>query len=202
LRVSTLSQGFPTQRHAVERAAAARGDDVKVWYAEKISGSRRDRPPVLKQLLEDARQGKVRVVYVYRLDRLSRRGIRDTLAIVEELQACSCDLVTVADGFLLSGPHAELIIAVMAWAAKMERLAIGERVSAAHRRVRSGGGNWGRPSQMGGALLRKARTLRARGASLRQISMSLRVSKTSVQRALSRKGIPKGGVKKPQSRGR
>jgi hypothetical protein len=39
--------------------------------------------------------------------------------------------VSVSDGFALDGPAAEVILAVIAWAAKMERLAIAEHIRAA-----------------------------------------------------------------------
>lgn len=49
-----------------------------------------------------------------------------------------------ADGIDLNGPAAEVVLAVLAWAAKMERLAINERISAARSawkpRVATGGG--------------------------------------------------------------
>ena len=37
LRVSSVAQDFPSQKHAVERAAQARGDVVSHWYSEKRS---------------------------------------------------------------------------------------------------------------------------------------------------------------------
>jgi DNA invertase Pin-like site-specific DNA recombinase len=36
----------------------------------------------------------------------------------------------------------------MAWAAKMERTAINDRISAARERVEAEGGRWGRPSRV------------------------------------------------------
>jgi hypothetical protein len=51
--------------------------------------------------------------------------------------------VNVADGFDLNGPHAEVIIAVLAWAAKMERLATAERIAAARERIEAEGGRRG-----------------------------------------------------------
>ena len=59
--------------------------------------------PALEQLPQDARAGKVRRVYVYRLDRLTRSGIRDTFEVVEELRTAGTELVTIADGFTLDG---------------------------------------------------------------------------------------------------
>jgi len=118
------------QKAAVERAAAARGDTIEVWYTEKRSGKMLARPE-LDRLRADARAGRVERVYLFRLDRLTRSGIRDTFEAVEELRAAGTDIVTIADGFSLNGPAAEVILAVMAWAAKMERLAINERIAAA-----------------------------------------------------------------------
>ena len=43
-RVSSKAQTLTPQRSAIERCAAARGDTVGTWYAEKVSGGRLDRP--------------------------------------------------------------------------------------------------------------------------------------------------------------
>src|SRR5437899_12614608 len=54
-------------------------------------------------------------------------GVRSPIASrsgVEELRTAGTELVTVADGIALDGPAAEVILAVMAWAAKMAHLAI------------------------------------------------------------------------------
>lgn len=80
----------------------------------------------LQRLRTDARAGHLRRLYVFRLDRLTRSGIRDTFELIEELRGYGVDLVSVADGFDLNGPAAEVVLAVMAWAAKMERIAINE----------------------------------------------------------------------------
>ncbi len=162
LRVSSRAQNFATQKAAIERAAAARGDSITAWYSEKRSGRLLARPE-LDRLRQDARGGVVAQLYVYRLDRLTRSGIRDTFEVVEELRAHGCNLVSVSDGFDLEGPAAEVVLAVMAWASKMERLAINERISAARERVEAEGGRWGRPSRIDAGLLAKMVKLRRGG---------------------------------------
>src|SRR2546423_1875415 len=147
VRVSSRAQDLGMQKAAIERAAAARGDTIALWYSEKRSGKLLARPE-LDRLRADARAGHIERVYLFRLDRLTRSGIRDTFEAVEELRSAGTDIVTVADGFSLNGPAAEVILAVMAWAAKMERLAINERVSAARERVEAEGGRWGRPPRL------------------------------------------------------
>src|SRR3954471_2098860 len=184
VRVSSKAQDYKSQRTELERVAKARGDTIARWYAEKMSGASTARS-ALEQLRHDARAGMVRRVYVYRLDRLTRSGIRDTFEVVEELRTAGAELVTVADGFTLDGPAAEVILAVMAWAAKMERLAINERIAAARRRVEAEGGRWGRPRRMDDAQVKRAAELRGKGLSVRQIATRMRLPKSIVERAVS-----------------
>jgi len=183
VRVSSRSQDAAMQRHAVERAASARGDRVAAWYSEKRSAKRTDRPE-LARLRADARAGLVRRLYVYRLDRLCRSGIRDMFEVVEELRAHGCELVTVADGFDLNGPAAEVVLAVMAWAAKMERLAINERISDARERLAAEGKAWGRPSRLTPKERARIAALAAAGHSQRQIAQRTRTPRTTVQAVL------------------
>ncbi len=186
LRVSSRAQDYPTQRAAIERMAGARGDRVVTWYAEKRSGKTMARLE-LDRLRTDARQGKIGKLYIFRLDRLTRSGIRDTFELVEELRRDGVQLVSVSDGFDLEGPCSEVVLAVMAWAAKMERLAINERISAARDRLEAEGRPWGRPRRMGNLDCAQAAQLRSEGCSVRQIAQTLRVPRSTVALALSRK---------------
>ena len=172
------------QRAAIERVASGRGDPVASWYAEKMSAKTMDRPE-LGRLLGDVRQGRVQRLYVFRIDRLTRTGIRDTLGLVEELRRCGCELVSVADGFALDGPAADIILSVMAWAAQMERLAIGERIAAARERIEAQGGRWGRPRRVDRQLAARARALYAEGRSVRQIAQALKIPRATLGRVLS-----------------
>ena len=181
VRVSTGGQSVETQNDAVVRAARARGDVIGRVYAEIEGGGARRRPE-LERLLEDVRAGLIGRLYVYRLDRLSRAGIRSMLALVEELEAGGVELITIADGFTLAGPARDVILSVVAWAAQMERQAIGERISAARTRVLAEGGQWGRPRREVDARQIAAR--RSRGESIRQIAQALHVPKSTVHRVL------------------
>jgi DNA invertase Pin-like site-specific DNA recombinase len=184
VRVSSRAQDDATQRSAVERAAAARGDSIATWYAEKKSAKTMARE-ALQRLRNDARAGHVQRLYVFRVDRLARSGIRDMFEIVEELRRHGVEIVTIADGFSLDGPAAEVVLAVMAWAAKMERLAIGERISAARERIEAEGGRWGRPRRVDGPTLERARAMRTEGRPVRAIAMALRVPRSTIARALA-----------------
>lgn len=184
VRVSSKSQDGTMQRAAIERAAAARGDTVAAWYEEKRSGGTLARPE-LDRLRQDARAGGIRRLYLFRLDRLTRSGIRDTFEVVEELRRHGVKILTVSDGFDLDGPAAEVVLAVMAWAAKMERQAINERIAAARERLRAEGRPWGRPRRLTADAIGRARALRAEGRSLRAIAVAMKVPKSTIASALA-----------------
>ena len=183
-RVSSRAQDLSTQRHAIERAAGARGDTITLWHSEKRSGKLLARPE-LDQVRAEVRAGAISKLYVYRLDRLTRSGIRDTLEVVQELRQHGCEVVSIADGFDLGGPAAEIVLAVLSWASQMERLAINERISAARERVEAEGGKWGRPSRFDAVTLAKARALRGEGRSIREIAVAMKVPRSTVARALA-----------------
>ncbi len=173
----------------MERAAAARGDRIpkRLWFEEKKSGRNIERP-VLQKLRAAVRAGVVGRLYVFRIDRLTRSGIRDTLALVEEFRRGGAELVSIADGFDLSGHGAEVVLAVLAWAAQMERNAIGERIKAARVRIEREGGRWGRPRSIDPTTLKKIRALERSGVSLRAIAIAVKVPRSTLSDALNERG--------------
>jgi DNA invertase Pin-like site-specific DNA recombinase len=197
VRVSSKAQDYASQRAAIERAAAARGDIITTWYSEKKSA--KDTPgadrEALRQLRADARAGLIRRLYVFRLDRFTRSGIRDTLDVVQELQRHGVEILSMTDGFDLSGPAAEVVLAVMAWAAQMELLARNERIAAARDRMEEEGRPWGRPPRMSAEQVARARALHAEGRSVREVAEALKHPRSTIGRAVapSQKVPPEGG---------
>jgi DNA invertase Pin-like site-specific DNA recombinase len=188
LRVSSRAQDAASQRSAIERAAAARGESIDEWYSEKKSGRTLEREE-LQRLRADVRAGRVKRLWIFKLDRLARSGIRDVFEVIEELREAKCELATVADGFALDGPAAEIVLAVLAWSAKMERLAINERIAAARERLEAEGRPWGRPSRVTAAERERALAMRAAGRSVRSISMALKVPRSTIARLVSQKVV-------------
>ncbi len=183
VRVSSKSQDTAMQRSAIERASITRGDVVTAWYEEKRSGKTLKRIE-LDRLRQDARSGLFKKLYVYRLDRLTRSGIRDTLEVVEAFRSYGVELVSISDGFDLNGPFAEVIIAVMAWAAKVERLAIDERISSTREHFAAEGKAWGRPQRLTDEDRAKVLALKSEGRSIRQIAAAMRCPRATIARAL------------------
>lgn len=191
-----------TQRDAIRRMALARGDKVALWFEDTLTGAKLARPR-LSALRQSVHEGRVLKVYVFKLDRLSRSGIRDTLAVVQEFRANGCELVSVTEPFPLGGPLADLVISVIAWAAQMERAAIGDRIAAARKRVEASGGAWGRPRAIDPGTLAKAKAMRET-KTIRQISAALKIPHSTLAGALSEKGhyAPKRLGRRKSSRAR
>jgi DNA invertase Pin-like site-specific DNA recombinase len=73
----------------------------------------------------------------------------------------------------------------MAWAAKMERLATAERISAAREWVEAEGGRWGRPSRVDKKTRERAVALDAAGKTVREIARTLHVPRSTIARAIT-----------------
>jgi len=188
VRVSSRSQDGDTQRSAIERMAQARGEPVGSWFVETRRATRVAARPSLDELRGAVRRGEVRTVYVFRLDRFSRLGIRDMLQVLDELRGNGCKVHSVSDGFDLEGPMGDVHAAMMAWAAQVEGIALGERIAAARVRVEASGGHWGRPARAGDELADKVRAMAAEKIPIRKIAIALKVPKSTVGAILSGKG--------------
>lgn len=184
IRVSSKGQDLRSQRHAIAEAASTRGDTVE-YRDEKRSATTLQRP-TLERLRADVRAGRIKRLYVFRLDRLTRTGIRDTFELIDEMRGHGCEVVTCADGFDLNGPMAEPIIAILAWAAKMENFARSERIAAARARKEAAGESWGRPRRMTPAQEAKALQLREKGYSQRKIAVRVKIPHATIGRFLRR----------------
>lgn len=189
VRVSTKAQDLDMQRDAIARICKTRGERVGVWFSEKTSGA--GPRPELVRLREQVRQGKIQKLYVYRLDRLSRSGILEVLNIVSELREHGCQLESVADGFALQGPMGDIVLAVFAWVAEMERDAIRRRMHAARVRLERTGGRWGRPRKVGASDVQRMKALQAEGRTVRAIAIALKIPRSTVSEYLSGKPTTK-----------
>ena len=183
-------EGAMQQRCAILKAAEARGDTITGWYAEKKSGKTLKRPE-LDRLRADVRARVARRVYVFKLDRLTRSGVADTYTVIQETRTAGCTLIAVSDNLVIQPDTedvaSEVLVFALSLAARIERAAINERISAARDAVEASGGAWGRPRRMTAAQVQRARELQATGRSVRDISQLVGIPRATVHVALSRK---------------
>jgi site-specific DNA recombinase len=90
------------------------------------SGGSMDRP-ALKQLLDDIQAGRVDIVVVYKVDRLTR-SLADFAKIVEILDARGASFVSVTQAFNTTNSMGRLTLNVLLSFAQFEREVTGERI--------------------------------------------------------------------------
>lgn len=177
IRVSSASQDHATQRHAIELAARARGEAIERWFADTATGGTMDRPELVKLRAELAR-GAVSCVWVWKLNRISRSGMVDTLSFVDEVRRSGARLVSVSENFPLDGPASQMVIAALAFAAELEREQIRENQLAARARLEAAGRTWGRPP-LPPHKRDAAALLASQGKSPKEIARELQISRTA-----------------------
>ncbi|MES3028907.1 MAG: recombinase family protein [Pseudomonadota bacterium] len=180
-RVSTGDQSIEAQRHAL-------GSDFdKEFTDEGVSGGimAADRPGFAK-LLEQVRRGDV--VFVYAVDRLGRDAL-DVQATVRRLIDAGVTVDIHGLGTIGRGAG-EIILAVLAQVADMERDRIRGRTEAGRAAARAslratgkthrGKDSLGRPKAADGAAVAAWR--RERNASIRATALQFRISEATVKR--------------------
>ena len=109
-----------SQRHAGWSALADMYDDGG------LSGGTMERP-ALKRLLEDIRGGKVQIIVVYKVDRLTR-SLADFAKIVDVLDAHNASFVSVTQQFNTTTSMGRLTLNMLLSFAQFEREIAGERI--------------------------------------------------------------------------
>jgi DNA invertase Pin-like site-specific DNA recombinase len=109
-----------SQRHAGWIALSDMYDDGG------LSGGTMERP-ALKQLLEDIKAGKVQIVVVYKVDRLTR-SLADFAKIVDVLDANNVSFVSVTQQFSTTTSMGRLTLNMLLSFAQFEREIAGERI--------------------------------------------------------------------------
>jgi site-specific DNA recombinase len=109
-----------SQAHEGWRLIPGRYDDGA------FSGASLDRP-ALQQLLADVRAGKIDIVLVYKVDRLTR-SLADFAKLIELFDVHGVSFVSVTQSFNTSSSMGRLTLNVLLSFAQFERELIGERV--------------------------------------------------------------------------
>jgi len=130
-RVSTLEQAtdgysISVQKEKLELYAKAQGYSFEHYCDEGFSGKDLNRP-ALKRLLCDIKDGKIKIVLIYKLDRLSRR-VKDILELVELFEKHSVILYSLSESLDLTSPFGRAALKMLATFSELERETIIERM--------------------------------------------------------------------------
>ena len=166
-RVSTDDQNLDAQTDALKAAGAGR------LFADRISGSKRERPE-LDRMLDQLRDGDV--VTVTKYDRLAR-SLKDLLEIVEAIRERGAGFRSLAEDIDTTTPAGRLVFHVFASIAQFERERISERTREGLRSARKRGRIGGRPPAL--RSVQKAEVRRMRDDDQRNVSEIARLFKVS-----------------------
>ncbi len=149
-------------------------------FREKISGATADRPQ-LRKLLGVVTQGDV--VIIPAVDRLSR-DTTDLLVIARDFQKAGAGLRSLAEPVVdTTSDFAELVLAMLGVAAKLERRRIKERTQRGRADAKAKGVQFGRKPKLTKHQRKEAIKRRDEdGETLRSIARSYNVSAATIQR--------------------
>jgi DNA invertase Pin-like site-specific DNA recombinase len=182
-RVSTDKQENGNQLDQLRGFAARQGWETAVEYVDTVSGSGKKTRPQFERMMLAASQRQFDLVLFWRLDRLSREGVRMTLTYLERLDSWGVAWRSYQEPYLDScGVMKDLVISVMALMAQQERIAISERTKAGLARAVKAGKTLGRRAVV--VDVRRVRELQRGGLGLRPIAKKLKVSVNTLVRAM------------------
>lgn len=138
-RVSTTDQHTENQLDVLREMAAGRGFDPvrefitedSAWAGNGNGSKGKEFDKAREAMLEGARRGEYRIVLVWALDRLSRRGYDDLNPVLKRLRTYDCELISHQESFIATlGPFGEVVIHMLALMAEQESQRRSERIKA------------------------------------------------------------------------
>jgi DNA invertase Pin-like site-specific DNA recombinase len=171
-RVSTQDQNLDLQREALNQAGCEK------VFADKVSGTRAERPGLIR-VLEMLREGDTLVVW--KLDRLGR-SVKQLVDLVGELHRQGVQFKSLTDAIDTGTASGRFFFHVMASLAEMERELTVERTRAGLAAARQLGRKGGRKRRMTDSKIESAKELLANGVPPRDVATNLGVSVPTLYR--------------------
>ena len=162
-RVSTGAQDLTSQ------LAELKAVGCQKVFREKITGTTADRPQ-LKKLMHDLAPGDI--VITPAVDRLSR-DVTDLLVIARDMQRAGAGLRSIAEPVVdTTSDFAELVLAMLGVAAKLERRRIAERTARGRADAKARGVKFGRKPALTSHQQQEARKRLIEGETQRSVARS------------------------------
>ncbi|MEG8180244.1 recombinase family protein [Nocardia terpenica] len=175
-RVSTTDQDPQLQLDALKTAGAKR-----IFTDHGVSGAKTQRPE-LDRCLDHLREGDV--LAVWKLDRLGRNTVH-VLQLIEQLTERGIGFRSLTEGLHTDGPMGKAMLTIMAAFAQLERDTMIERTRAGLAAAAANNRKGGRPRKVDDEDAAKARELKAKGLTAKDIAKMLGCSRATVYRYLS-----------------
>ena len=188
-RVSTNDQKTDMQLTDLRKFSSDRNLIIYNEYVDNgISGSIKKRP-ALDRLMSDAKKKKFDIILVWRFDRFARSS-RHLVEALYTFRHLDIQFISYNENIDTGSPLGEAMFTIISAMAQLERDIIKERVKAGLKNARNKGKTLGRPKT--DIDLTRAKEMQNEGASVRAISIKLRIPRTTLIRALKNQGVQKG----------
>ncbi len=172
-RVSTLEQNLDRQIDQLKEAGCEK------IFQEKITGTKKERPELVK-LLEQLRHGDT--VIVSDLTRLSR-STKDLFSLVEQIEGCGAYIKSLKESWLdTTTPQGKLMFTFMAGISQFERDLISQRTKEGLASARARGRNGGRPKKPSNKIELALQMYDDMNYTIKQIEDATGVSKPTLYR--------------------
>jgi site-specific DNA recombinase len=141
-RISTDEENQPTSLHSQRERLEAFSKAQEAWrivahQEDRATGTKLERPG-LQAALDLARNGRIDLLLVYRVDRLSRK-VRQLAQLAEELDTYDVTLRSATEPFDTGSAAGRMMLQMLAVFAEFEHATIVDRVSAGiERRAKEG----------------------------------------------------------------
>lgn len=182
LRVSTAEQNLDGQREAVERWLSGNGITDAVFFEEKISGTKMDRP-IFKQLQQAIFNGEIKTVVCYKLDRLSRNQ-RDGINLLHDWLEKGVRIVSVTQQMDFSGAVGKFVANILLGLSEMENSTRRDRQADGIQAAKRRGAYKGRVAGSKVYDPSRIQELKDKGLTHKEIATALGCNPKTIQRAL------------------
>jgi DNA invertase Pin-like site-specific DNA recombinase len=186
-RVSTSNNGQDprVQTREIREYCERRGWQIAGEYVDAGISGAKDSRPELNKLMADAHRRRFDAVVVWKFDRFAR-SVSHLLRALENFNALGVGFVSLSEQIDTSTPTGKMVFTVLGAVAELERSLIAERVRAGLRNAKAKGTRLGRP-RISVDASRVAR-LRAEGRTVREIAVTLGVSRSLVHKTIANRG--------------
>ena len=144
VRVSTTQQidrdSLRTQEERLRQYCKAQGFEIykNMPYRDEGISAKDTKRPGFEELMHDIRAGRLNIVVVTRLDRITR-SLKDLIELMEFLQQHNVKLISLTENIDTMGPMGRFLLNLLGSIAQLEREIDSERVSAdMHHRASTG----------------------------------------------------------------
>ena len=150
IRVSTDDQETANQKEALTNLIRNRNCELVRTYDYTVSASEYSysKVDVLQEVFEDARLGNINILFIWSLDRITRKGAYHILGVMRRFNDYGVKVVSLQEDFVekMTGDDLrDVFLSLLGYVAQFESKRRSERVLAAHKVMKKQGRTLGRP---------------------------------------------------------